>query len=68
MYKSLYCTLYCTYMTYRVSISERTMERLRECAKEIWGTGDITGTIGLPGHGGVTVEDVIVQMLEKEGF
>jgi len=54
-------------MTYRVSISERTMERLREYAKTSFAYGDITGTIGLPGRS-VTVEDIIVEMLQKEGF
>jgi len=67
MYKSLYCTLYCTYMTYRVSITERTIERLRGYARKSLAT-DIADTIGLPGYGGVTVEDIIVELLEKEGF
>jgi len=68
MYKSLYCTLYCTYMTYRVSISEKTMERLREYAEKCDACWGIRGRIGMPGHTGITVEDVIVVLLEKEGF
>jgi len=41
------------------------MERLRECAKKIWGIGD---TVGLPGYTGVTVEDILVELLSNEGF
>jgi hypothetical protein len=55
-------------MTYRVSISERTMERLREYAEKCDACWGIRGRIGMPGHTGITVEDVIVVMLEKEGF
>jgi len=55
-------------MTYRVSISESTIERLREYAKKAFPEGDITSAIGLPGHFLLTVEDIIVDMLEKEGF
>jgi len=54
-------------MTYRISVSERTMERLREYAEKSF-HGGIGGTVGLPGRFGVTVEDIIVEMLEKEGF
>jgi len=44
------------------------MERLRDYAKKSFAYGDITGTIGSPGRVGVTVEDIIEEMLDREGF
>jgi len=52
---------------YRVSISESTMERLREYAKKCDACWGVRGVVGSAGRS-ITVENVIVVMLQKEGF
>jgi len=52
---------------YSVSISERTMERLRAYAMKCDACWGVRGVVGSPGRS-ITVEDVIVVMLQKEGF
>jgi len=54
-------------MIHRVSISENTMERLKRYVREKVSpyTAD---TLGESGRYAYTVEDVIVDMLKKEGF
>jgi len=65
--KALYCTMKCTSMAYRVSLSENTMERLKRYVREKISpyTAD---TLGESGRYAYTVEDVIREMLKKEGF
>jgi len=57
----------CTYMTYRVSITEGTMERLKRYVRETLSpfTAD---TLGESGRYAYTVDDVICMMLDKAGF
>jgi len=54
-------------MVYRISISESTMERMRRFVREKISpyTAD---TLGESGRYAYTVEDVICEMLHKEGF
>jgi len=65
--KTLYCTMKCTFMVYRISISENTMERLKRYVE-----GKISPytarTLGESGRYAYTVEDVIIEMLHKEGY
>jgi hypothetical protein len=67
MYKSLYCTMNCTCMVYRISISENTMERMRKYTQAKHKYADMPGN---PGNGkyGYTVEDLVCELLTKEGF
>jgi len=57
----------CTFMVFRISISENTMERLKRYVREKISpyTAD---DLGESGRYAYTVEDVIIEMLHKEGF
>jgi hypothetical protein len=65
--EALYCTMNCTSMIHRISISENTMERLKRYVREKISpyTAD---TLGESGRYAYTVEDVICMMLHEEGF
>jgi len=67
MYKCLYCTKTFEYMVYRISISEGTMERMRKYTQAKHKYADMPGR---PGNGkySYTVEDVVCELLTKEGF
>jgi len=54
-------------MTYRVSISEGTMERLKHYVRETL-SSYTADSLGKSGSYPYTVEDVICMMLDKEGF
>jgi len=67
MYKCLYCTKVFRYMVYRVSISEDTMERLRKYVRIVH---EHAGLTGKPGNSkwSYTVEDIVCELLAKEGL
>jgi NADH/NAD ratio-sensing transcriptional regulator Rex len=54
-------------MVYRISISEDTMERMRKYVRVIH---KAPSGIGKPGNSkyGYTVEDIVCELLSKEGF
>jgi len=54
-------------MVYRVSISEGTMERMRELAKSRHVLADGLGYAGNRKYG-LTVEDIICELLREAGF
>jgi len=57
----------CTSMIHRISISENTMERLKRYVREKISpyTAD---TLGKSGRYSFTVEDIVLELLRKEGF
>jgi len=68
MYKYLYCTLACFRMAYRVGVSEETMERLRKYVRAVHkGAWSLPGERGNSKYG-FTVEDLLCELLSKEGF
>jgi hypothetical protein len=70
MYKCLYCTVIYMFMTYRVSISESTMDRMRKYAAHQHAGWWKAGEIGKAGNGkfSYTVDDLVCELLRKEGF
>jgi NADH/NAD ratio-sensing transcriptional regulator Rex len=55
------------FMTYRVSISESTMDRMRKYVRATKETYTLPGEPGNPKFG-YTVDDIVCELLEKEGF
>jgi len=67
LYISLYCAEVFACMVYRISISEGTMERMRELAKSRHVLADGLGYAGNRKYG-LTVEDIICELLREAGF
>jgi len=57
----------CTSMIHRVSISENTMERLKRYVREKV-SPYAAETLGDSGRYSFTVEDIVLDLLRKEGF
>jgi len=67
LYKCFYSLNNCTCMVYRISMSEETVRRVRDFARNRHILADEVGHAGNRRYG-LTVEDIVCELLREAGF